>query len=116
MGTTHNIKQSPYNFVANAGAIANRFEIVYQSVLSNNSNVFENESVIVFEQNGLLNISATTDLKNVKIFDVQGRNIFEAKDINAKTTTLSNFRPQQQVLLLQITNLNNEVVTKKVVF
>ncbi len=115
-GLTHNIKQSSYNFVSNAGVVANRFEIVYQATLSNNSNVFENANVIVFEQNGLLNISATEDLKSVKIFDFQGRNIFETKNINSKTATLTNFRPQQQVLLLQIMNLNNEEVTKKVVF
>ena len=117
VGTTHNIKQSPYNFVATTGSTANRFEIVYQNAaLSNANNIFENGNVIVFEQNGNLNISATTELKNVKIFDIQGRNIFEAKDINAKATILNGFRPQQQVLLIQITNNQNQIVTKKVVF
>jgi hypothetical protein len=116
LGLMHNIKQNPYNFVSNAGTIANRFEIVYQSTLLNNSNLFENASVIVFEQNGSLNVSATADLKSVKVFDIQGRNIFETKDINSKSTTLNGFRPQQQVLLLHITNSENQVVTKKVVF
>ena len=115
-GTTHNIKETPYNFVATPGETANRFEIVYQSALSNNTNVFDNGNVIVFEQYGLLNLSATDDLKSVKVFDIQGRNIFELKDINAKTAVFSGFRPQQQVLLLQITNLDNKVVSKKVIF
>jgi hypothetical protein len=116
LGITHNIKQSPYNFVATAGETANRFELVYETALSNNSNLFAANSVIVFEQNGMLHISATDDLKNVKIFDVQGRTIFETNAINAKSTVLTNFRPQQQVLLVQITSLDNQVVTKKVVF
>ena len=116
-GTTHNIKQTPYNFVSTAGETADRFEIVYQNAtLSNANNIFENGNVIVFEQNGNLNISATTELKNVKIFDIQGRNIFEAKDINAKATILNGFRPQQQVLLIQITNNQNQIVTKKTIF
>jgi hypothetical protein len=116
-GTTHNIKQSAYNFVANAGETANRFEIVYQNAtLSNNVNTFENNSVIVFEQNGQLYISATDDLKAVKVFDIQGRNIFEIKDINTKATFLNGFRPQQQVLLLQITDFEGKMVVKKVVF
>jgi hypothetical protein len=116
IGIIHNIKQTPYNFVANAGAISNRFEIVYQSVLSNNSNLFTAESVIVFENNKFLNITSTQDLKAVKVFDVQGRTIFETNAVNAKSTVLTNFRPQQQVLLVQITSLDNQVVTKKVVF
>jgi hypothetical protein len=116
VGVTHNIKQSPYNFVAIAGETANRFELVYQSVLSNNDNQFNAENVIVFENNKLLNISATQDLKAIKIFDLQGRNIFEAKDINSKSIVLTGFRPQQQVLMVQITSLDNRVVTKKVVF
>jgi hypothetical protein len=116
LGITHNIKQIPYNFVATAGETTNRFEIVYQSVLSNNSNLFSAESVIVFENNKFLNITSTQDLKAVKVFDVQGRTIFETNAINAKSTVLTNFRPQQQVLLVQITSLDNQVVTKKVVF
>jgi hypothetical protein len=116
VGIIHNIKQTDYNFVATAGEITNRFEIIYQSVLSNNENIFENGNVIVFEQNGMLHISATDDLKNVKVFDIQGRNIFEAKNINSKSTVLTSFRPQQQVLMVQITNSKDEVVSKKVVF
>jgi hypothetical protein len=116
LGTTHNIKQTAYNFVATAGTTANRFEIVYQAALSNNTNVFDNGNVIVFEQNGQLNISSTEDLKSIKVFDVQGRNIFEAKEINAKSKTLNGFLTQQQVLMVQITNANNEVITKKVIF
>jgi hypothetical protein len=116
LGITHNIKQAPYNFVATAGEITNRFELVYETALSNNNNLFAADSVIVFEKDNFLNISASQDLKAVKIFDVQGRNIFETNAINAKSTVLTNFRPQQQVLLVQITNANNDVVTKKVIF
>jgi hypothetical protein len=116
LGITHNIKQSPYNFVATAGETANRFELVYETALSNNNNLFAADSVIMFEQNGMLHISATDDLKNVKVFDVQGRKIFETKDINSKSIVLKGFRPQQQVLMVQVTSLDNQVVTKKVVF
>jgi serine protease inhibitor len=115
-GTTHNLSLEDYTFVANNSEINSRFTIVYEAALGNNNLVFSPENVIVFENNKILNISATEDLKSLKIFDIQGRNIFEVQNINTKTMVLNNFRPQQQFLLMQITNSNNQTVTKKVVF
>lgn len=116
LGLVHNIQQTPYIFVAVAGELADRFEIVYQSVLSTPTDSFNVENVIVFKQNGFLNVSATSDLKSIIIFDVRGRKIYEDTTINTPNTILTNFRPQQGVLLMKITNQNNQTVTKKVIF
>jgi hypothetical protein len=114
-GIVHDIKANPYNFVSVAGTFNNRFEVVYESTLSNTNNIFDTNSVVVFNNNDVLNINASTNLKAVKVFDVRGREIFEKLNINADSTSLS-LSPQHQVLLVQITNNDGLVVTKKVIF
>jgi hypothetical protein len=114
-GTLTNLQNNAYNFVSDAGTFNNRFEIVYESVLSNN-NTFNASNVVVFNNNNQLNINATEEIKTVKVFDMRGRAIFEKKAINSKATVLEGFAPQQQVLIVQITDNENRVVTKKVIF
>ncbi len=114
-GIVHDIKSNPYQFVSLAGTFNNRFEVVYESALSNAGNVFDANSVVVFNNNNVLNVNALTGLKAVKVFDVRGREIFEKLNINTPSTELS-LLPQQQVLLVQITNVDGLVVTKKVIF
>ena len=117
LGSTHNIKLTPYTFVSAAGINTNRFELVFQPILlSVNTDIFRNENVVVFQNNQLLNIKSTQEMASVKVFDIHGRIIYEQKNINAEQAVLSNFRPQQQLLLLQITNTLNETVIKKVIF
>jgi hypothetical protein len=115
-GTLTNLQNNDYNFVSDAGTFNNRFEIVYESTLSNNNNTFNSSNVVVFNNNNQLNINATLEMTNVKVFDMRGRAIFEKKAINSKATVLEGFAPQQQVLIVQITDNENRTVTKKVIF
>jgi len=55
-------------------------------------------------------------MKNVKIYDVRGRLIYEQSNIKSTTTALNYLKAAQQVLLVKITSEDNKVVTKKVVF
>jgi hypothetical protein len=65
----------------------------------------------------VLNINAgKVVMKNVKIYDVRGRLIYEKSNINTTTTALKDLKAEQEVLLVKITSDDNKVVTKKVVF
>ncbi len=115
-GTLTNLQNNGYNFVSDAGTFNNRFEIVYESALSNNNNTFNASNVVVFNNNNTLNINATMKMKAVKVFDIRGRAIFEKNAINSKATVIEGFMQQQQVLMVQITDNENRIVTKKVIF
>jgi hypothetical protein len=52
----------------------------------------------------------------VKIYDVRGRLIGEEYNINASTVILNTIKAKDEVLLVKITSVDNQVVTKKVVY
>ena len=117
-GVTHNIKETAYTFASNAGTFNNRFAVVYQNApLGIENPTLDSNSVIVFKQNGVLNINAgTTLMQSVKIFDIRGRLLFERNNVNATATNISNLNVANQVLVVQITSDDNKTVSKKVVY
>ena len=116
-GAIHDLKISSYSFAATTGTDNTRFEIVYDNLLATQTPKFDTNSVVIFKQNNVLNINAgKVTMKAVKVFDIRGRLVFEQSNINATTTSLTNLKAEQQVLLVQITADDNSVVTKKVVY
>jgi hypothetical protein len=119
LNVTHDIKASAYTFTSDQGTFNNRFEVVYiNSTLNISTPTFDANSVIVYkDDNKVLNINAgKVVMKNVKIYDVRGRLVYEKSNINSTTTALKDLKAEQEVLLVKITSDDNKVVTKKVVF
>ncbi|WP_445454033.1 T9SS sorting signal type C domain-containing protein [Flavobacterium sp. 25HG05S-40] len=111
--TEHNLQTGAYNFASDAGTFNNRFEIVYQSQLSNPS--FTVNTVVIYNQNNEFVInSGTTEMASVKVFDIRGRLLQEKTNINANQTTI-NGGLSNEVLLVQITSNDGITVTKKVI-
>jgi hypothetical protein len=119
LNVTHDIKAGAYTFTSNQGTFSDRFEVVYiNSTLNIATPTFDANSVIVYkDDNKVLNINAgKVVMKNVKIYDVRGRLVYEKSNINSTTTALKDLKAEQEVLLVKITSDDNKVVTKKVVF
>jgi hypothetical protein len=119
LSITHNLKESEYNFVSELGLFTTRFEIVYENaVLSTDDFTNTNpNSIIVYKQNASIAISSQTSLlKEVKVFDLRGRKLFENNTINSLNTAINNVSTSNQVLIVQIKTENNEIITKKIVF
>ncbi len=115
-GTETNLQTDAYTFTAAAGASNARFSLKYQKTLNVNTVAFDENAISVYKQNGVLGINAgNTIMKNVKVFDIQGRLILEQKEVNATTTTLKNLVAGKQAVLIQITSDDNRVVTKKAI-
>jgi hypothetical protein len=117
-GVVHNIKTGPYSFTAEAGSSDTRFEIVYtDSALSTDVPVLNAESVIIYKQENLLHItSAKAQIATISIYDTRGRLVYEKKGINANETTVSGLQVAQQVLVVQVTTIENVKVSKKVIY
>jgi len=115
-GATHDINEGAYTFASEAGTFNSRFAIVYQTTLNVKDPIADANSIIVFKQNGALNInSGAVDMQQVKIYDIRGRLLFERNNINAATTVVSSLNAGSQVLLVQVT-ADNKTVTKKVLY
>ena len=115
----HDLKKTSYSFTAIAGTFNNRFEIVYKgnSTLGLEDAVFNENSILVYNQKGIININAgKKTMAVVKIFDIRGRLIYEKNNINSAIVALDQFVAAHQTLIIQITSDENKVVSKKLMY
>lgn len=114
-GTETNLKTGSYTFVATAGADNARFSLKYQRTLDVNASVFNENSVNVYKNNGMLYVnSGSLAISNIKVFDIQGRLIAEQKNLNATSAIIKDLRASNHVLIVKIEGEDSSVVTKKV--
>ncbi|MBC5834593.1 T9SS sorting signal type C domain-containing protein [Flavobacterium sp. F372] len=118
LNITHDIKSSPYIFNSEAGEFNSRFEIVYtNSVLSNATAEFNENSVLVYKQNNNIEVNAgNATLSEVTVFDIRGRKIITKNNINNNKVTFNNLNIQKEVLIITITDVNGNKFSKKIIF
>jgi hypothetical protein len=114
-GTETNLKTSGYTFTAAAGIDNARFSLKYQKTLKVDAQVFNDNTVSVYKNNGTLYVnSGAVAIANIKVFDIQGRLIAERNNVKANNATISNLKATNQVLIVKVTGQDNAVVSKKV--
>jgi trimeric autotransporter adhesin len=115
-GIETDLKLGSYTFTAaTAGADNTRFALKYQKTLKVNEAAFNENSVRVYKNNGVLYVaSGAVTISNIKIFDIQGRLLSEQKNVNLKSTPIKSVKAVNQVLIIKITGEDNTEVTKKV--
>jgi hypothetical protein len=119
LGTSQDLKKGDYIFASATGTFNSRFELVYKSsnTLGTQAPELVNNKIIVYKQNGVLNVNAgTTIMKTVRLFDIRGRLLFEQDNINQNTTTLKGFTAATQTILVQIRADDDTIETKKVIY
>jgi hypothetical protein len=115
-GTETDLKAGAYTFTAAAGVDNARFSLKYQRTLGVNSQIFDENSVVVYKNKGGIQISTgKIVIDNVKVFDIQGRLIAEQKNVKATSATIKDLKVAQQVLIVKITSVDNQTVSRKVV-
>jgi len=115
-GSYHDITTTPFVFTSAAGTFDTRFELVYQNLLSNDTNTFSANSINVIRQSNhdvVVNTSTAT-MSSVRIFDIRGRLLVEKKDINANETRI-NVGTTNQVLLVEVVTTEGYRAVRKVV-
>jgi hypothetical protein len=117
-GQVHNVKESAYSFVTEAGVFNDRFEVVYQNtVLGTDHPDFDGTKVMVYKQDDAIHIN-TIDavMQKVALYDVRGSLIQVLEDVNQTTARFSHLNIANQVVLVKITTVDHKVTTKKIVF
>src|SRR5690606_11956574 len=72
----HNITETPYEFVSEAGEFNDRFELVYQETLSIQNPIASANAFIVYKEgNGIQLKSIQQEITSVTVYDISGRMI-----------------------------------------
>ena len=89
---------------------------MYQSTLGTDTPVSTRNQVVVYasEASAITVNSGNVVMRAIKVFDIRGRLLTESNNINATQTTLRG-NATNEVLLLQITAVSGETITKKFV-
>ncbi len=116
-GALHNLKNGAYTFASAEGTFDNRFEIVYKTTLGTIDATLDANAVVVYKQNATLHIETkNTSIKEVAIFDINGRLVYQKAKVNNNTLVISDLSVAQQVLLVQVTAEDNKTTTVKVIY
>ncbi len=114
-GTETDLTTSSYTFTAATGSASARFSLKYQKTLKLDASVTNDNSVIVYKNNGVIYVnSAAKAINNIKVYDIQGRLIAEQNNVKANAAVINNLKAIHQVLIVKVTSEDNKVVSKKV--
>ncbi len=114
LGILHNLKDSSYPFSSLAGSFDDRFVIHYtQPSLGIVKQEPSTDSIWVFQEQNQIKIELGNQrIKQIKIYDVAGRIVFDQRGITTSKYTLT--KPDMNgLLLIEITDENNKIHFKK---
>ncbi|MFH6945671.1 T9SS sorting signal type C domain-containing protein [Flavobacterium sp. FlaQc-50] len=117
-GKIHNLKTAKYTFTTAKGTFADRFVLRYTDKTLGTGD-FENteNNVFVTAINKVIKvISAKETIKEVTIYDVSGKLLYNKKKIGETELQIANLQSANQVLLIKVILDNNHTTTKKVIF
>ena len=110
-----NLTLGDYSFSTAVGTFTDRFDIIYQNLLSNTNTSLNENQILIYNKDQTTYInSGEITMDSIKIFDIQGRLLFQKSKINDTKISIK-LDIANQVLLFQITTQNGEIITKKVI-
>jgi hypothetical protein len=112
-GVETDLKAAPYHFTAAAGVDTTRFSLQYQKTLKVNDSKFNENQIAIYSINGNLVVKSESAIRNIQVYDIQGRLVHELKNVNANAATIANLKTNQ-ALIVQVSSEDNQVVSKKV--
>jgi Ig-like domain CHU_C associated/Right handed beta helix region len=117
LGITRNLKTAAYTFTSEPGTFDDRFEILYvQTALGTGTPEIDDNNIIIYQKDH--NVYVNTGNKiidTIRVFDTQGRLVYDSGNINASQTSINNLRTQQQVLIVQVSTTENSTINKKII-
>lgn len=123
---THKIqslKTKPYFFNSNVGTFNNRFKLRFRyrnedhEEHSDDDKLTANSNVTLVKSGTTLEITSTIEnIDSIIVFDLLGRELFNANTIQNQTFAINNVVRNDQALIVKITLTSGITVTKKVLF
>jgi len=118
LNVTHALKDSAYSFSAVPGTFNDRFVLKFvNTTLGNEHPEAVANGILVYNNKSSINIkSALETLKEVTIYDLLGRVVYENKNLSQKEFTVSNVVMNEQVLVVKVKLENGTTVSRKIVY
>ena len=118
LNIVHPIKDAPYNFTSLIGTFNDRFEIVYElETLGIETPIFKPESVIVYKKDKSVHVNTgQVMISQLKVFDIHGRMLYEANNLNTSEAIINGIPPVNQVLLIQVMTESGNKISKKLLY
>lgn len=118
----HDLKISPYVFSTETGVFNDRFVLHYidknrvKKIITEEPLAVD-DRVIVSVRNNEIAVNSLTDLiTKIIVYDVSGQSVYQKEEIAASSFTIQNLNLVHQVLLVQLTLANEEVISTKIVY
>lgn len=106
---------NPYTFFTTSGSIDNRFQIMYASALNTDSNILNQNDIIVFgTENGIKINSEKIEIEKIRIYDYTGRLLIERNNVKNKSITIDTSIYKNLLGLIQINTTDNKIIYKKI--
>jgi hypothetical protein len=113
----HDLRVAPYSFYSSAGIFNARFVLRYTNTALGNPDFgnIENSIIVAGNQGELTIKSSIENIQEVTIYDVLGRQLFFAKEINNTNFVASNISLRQQTLIVKIKLENGMTISRKII-
>jgi hypothetical protein len=117
LNVTQNLKAGVYTFTTASGTFDNRFEIRYNdgTALATENPISSTVDFTAYANHSQVALHATNTMVSVKIYDLLGREVYNAGSINVRDYKTPVLNLSDQVLIVKAKFDNNAAVTKKVI-
>lgn len=118
LGIIHNLRLSPYEFIATQGNHKNRFVLRYtnETLSTSDFTLTGNDVILTYHGEGITVTSAQEPIASVTVYNILGQQVaaYPAVGSLEKNISLKNLR--QQIGVVSITLENGQVINKKAAF
>ncbi|MCV9927904.1 T9SS sorting signal type C domain-containing protein [Flavobacterium sp. LS1R49] len=114
----HDLRVSDYTFTTIEGTFNDRFVLRYTNKTLNIPKTGNPENCIVYKNDSqhIVVNSGVSDIKQIKIYDISGKLIYETKNVNGTIANIENLPPINQVLLVNVLTAEGLDYTNKIIF
>lgn len=114
-GITHDIREGNYAFSSEPGTFNDRFEIVYTlEALGVNTPAVTAKNVMVYREGKQIRVQAPAEIQAVTVYDLLGRVLYQENTVNDTKFTSDSIDTQSQVVIVNVTLANQQVISKKI--
>ncbi|MCP2026203.1 hypothetical protein L1276_001347, partial [Flavobacterium sp. HSC-32F16] len=117
-GVTSDLKTGDYTFKTEIGTFTDRFSLRYTNKTLGTGD-FENvkDGLLISVKDKIVKVtSAKENIKEVSVFDITGKLIYNKKKVANTEWSISNLQSADQVLLVKVSLENDAQVTRKIIF
>jgi hypothetical protein len=118
LSTIHDLKIAPYTFTTEKGIFNNRFVIRYTNkTLGSGDFELSGDNILISKDKNELKIkSGLENIKRITVFDLLGRKVFDKEAIDSNEFRTSNITLNEQTVIVKVTLMNGQIISKKVIY